>query len=316
MNHHPEIFATEHRLFGEFCEVWNNNDGSASPRITFDKYAEAFSVHYFHDAMGLDREAFIDAMQRSFVNFIVGFATRRTEASIVVDKITPYPGTSAMVVEKIRSLFPESKIVQLVRDGRDVLTSGTYDWMLKDAIGTQRHRFVVEKEQATLKRFFDDDVIEKWAHNWKETLVPFDSNPADVKITYEAMKRDLAGELTKIFRCVGADGATGDRLNPSDRLNPGDGDGMGGRSDNHQAVAETAARETDFAKMTGRPTGDDRSPTAKTRKGVAGDWKRHFTFRDGRLFHQIAGEQLIREGYESDPFWFKSLPKSLEWTQQ
>lgn len=298
MNHHPEIFATEHRLFGEFCEVWNNNDGTTSPRITFDKYAEAFSVHYFHDAMGLDRAAFIDAMQRSFVNFIVGFAMRRTKASIVVDKITPYPGTSENVVGKIRALFPASKIIQLVRDGRDVLTSGTYDWMLKDAVATPRHRFVVEKKQAKLKRFFDDEVIQKWAQNWKETLIPFDSQPADVKVTYEAMKGDLSGELTKIFACVGAADDAGDQ-----------GDAQG------KSVAEVAARETVFEKMTGRQSGDDQSPTAKARMGVAGDWRRHFTIRDGRLFHQIAGDQLIAHGYESNPLWFKSLPQTLDWTQ-
>lgn len=299
MNHHQDIFATEHRLFGEFCEVWNNNDGTTSPRITFDKYAKSFAVHYFHDAMGLDRHAFLESMQRSFVNFIVGYATRRTGASIVVDKITPYPGTSEMVVGKIRSLFPGSKIVQLVRDGRDVLTSGTYDWILKDAVGTPRHRFVVEKKQAHLKRFFDDDVIEKWANNWKETLLPFDDQPADVKVTYEAMKRDLTKELNKIFACVGASGG-------------GDGES----DDPAESVAQKAARETVFENMTGRQSGDDQSPTAKARKGVAGDWKRHFTIRDGRLFHQIAGDHLISNGYESDPLWFESLPQTLDWSQE
>jgi hypothetical protein len=289
LNHHPNVFATEHRLFGEFCEVWNNNDGTASPRITFDKYAEAFSVHYFHDAMGLDRDAFIDAMQRSFANFIVGFATRRTGASVVIDKITPYPGTSDLVVRKIRSLFPDSKIIQLVRDGRDVLTSGTYDWILKDAMGSPRYRFVVEKVQAKLERFFDDDVIEKWAGNWKETLLPFETQPADLQVAYETMKQDLSQPLTAVFECLDV---------ASDI-----------------SVSREAAEATRFEKMTGRQAGDEHSPTAKARKGVAGDWKRHFTFRDGRLFHQIAGEQLIRYGYESDDAWYQSLPKSLDWRQ-
>ncbi len=287
INHHPEIFATEHRLFGEFCEVWNNNDGTSAPRITFDKYAEAFSVHYFHQAMDLDRPAFVESLQRSFVNFIVGFAIRRTGKSIVLDKITPYPGTSDMVVGKIRSMFPESKIIQLVRDGRDVLTSGTYDWMLKDAQGTARHQFIVKKKRKLLKRFFDDAVIEKWAKNWKETLVSFDAEPADVKVSYEAMKQDLPSQLQIIYHAVGA---TGD-----------------------SSVAQQADQATRFEKMTGRQSGDSQSPTAKTRKGVTGDWKHHFTFRDGRIFQQIAGQQLLQYGYESDPYWFKSLPKELDW---
>jgi len=289
LNHHPDIFATEHRLFGDFCEVWKNNNGTTMPRITFDKYARAFSMHYFHEAMDLDKPEFVEAMQRSFINFIVGFAVRRTGKTIVVDKITPYPGTSDLVVNRIRSLLPDAKIIQLVRDGRDVLTSGTYDWILKDAMGTPRYQFIVEKNIATLDRFFDDAIIEKWAENWKETLLPFDTRPAEVRVTYEAMKQDLAASLKEIFQAVEADD-----------------DG---------SAAEKADQETRFEKMTGREAGDLQSPTEKARRGVAGDWKRHFTIRDGRIFHRIAGDQLLQYGYESDPYWFKTLPGSLGWKQ-
>ena len=206
LNQHPEIYATEHRLFGDFCEVWQNNDGSTSPRITFDKYAQAFSVHYFFDQLGMNRGEFLSVFEKSFANFLVGFATRRSNKKFVIDKITPYPGTAELVVQKIRTLFPESKIVQLVRDGRDVLTSGTYDWLLKDARGTDRHRYYVDREPGfRLSRFFDDDVITKWANNWKETIDVFADRPADQRVTYENMKHDLSGEIAKIVRCIGAD---------------------------------------------------------------------------------------------------------------
>lgn len=287
LNHHRDIFATEHRLFGDFCEVWKNNNGTTMPRITFDKYARAFSQHYFHDAMDLDKPGFVNALEKSFIHFIVGFAVRRTGKSIVVDKVTPYPGTSEVVLEKIRSTLPEAKIIQLVRDGRDVLTSGTYDWILKDAIGTARHQFVVEKTLAKLDRFFDDAVIEKWAKNWKETLLPFDEQPADLRVTYEGMKQDLAASLQNVFQVIGA-------VDDGER-------------------ADAAAQATRFEKMTGRDAGDSQSPTAKARKGIAGDWKRHFTIRDGRIFDQIAGQQLLQYGYASDPYWFKTLPESLGW---
>jgi hypothetical protein len=39
------------------------------------------------------------------------------------------------------------------------------------------------------------------------------------------------------------------------------------------------------------------------RKGVAGDWKNHFTADDKELFKEIAGDLLIRLGYESDLSW-------------
>ncbi len=289
LNEHSEIFATEHRLFGDFCEIWNDNNGSSSPRITFDKYAKAFSVHYFFEKMGMDRNQFMDVFERSFVNFLVSFAQNRTNKRIVVDKITPYPGTSALVVERIRKLFPESKIVQLVRDGRDVLTSGTYDWLLKDAHGSPRYAYFVEKRPIVLKRFFDDAVIKKWAENWKETIDAFQQPPADARISYEAMKSDLVGQLKIVFETVGTnDGGT------------------------NYAAADAAAQATQFQGVTGRSEGDASSPTAKARKGITGDWKSHFTRRDGLLFHEIAGDTLIEMKYEKDDSWIFQLPDELK----
>jgi hypothetical protein len=281
LNQHPEVFATEHRLFGQFCELWKNNDGSTSPRITFDSYAKAFSVHYFYQQLGMDESQFIDGFQKSFVNYIVNFAKRKSGKRIVIDKITPYPGTATFVVQQIRKLFPDSKIIQLVRDGRDVLTSGTYDWLLKDAEGTDRYRFYVQSEPGMkLDRFFDDVVIEKWANNWRETIDAFDQSGADTQVTYERMKENLAAELQSILRTVGA---------------------------NEKQVATDAS----FAKMSGRKAGDASDPTAKARKGIVGDWKNHFTKADGELFDSICGSCLIDMGYEPNRNWISELPEAL-----
>ena len=288
LNQHPEIFATEHRLFGDFCELWQNNDGSSSPRITFDSYAKAFSVHYFYEQMGMNRKQFLDVFERSFANFLVKFAQNKTGKRIVIDKITPYPGTADEVVARIRHLFPESKIILLVRDGRDVLTSGTYDWLLKDAHGSPRYSYFVEKRPIVLKRFFDDPVIEKWAGNWKETIDVFDRQPADALITYESMKSDLASVLQTVCSTVGTENGQAD-----------------------QQFGQVAQETTQFQQTTGRQAGDNSSPTAKARKGIVGDWKSHFTSRDGNRFNEIAGEALIKMGYETDQRWLVDLPGAL-----
>lgn len=39
------------------------------------------------------------------------------------------------------------------------------------------------------------------------------------------------------------------------------------------------------------------------RKGVAGDWKNHFSDEDKQVFKDIAGDMLIRLGYEKDLAW-------------
>ncbi|MEL7499102.1 MAG: sulfotransferase domain-containing protein [Planctomycetota bacterium] len=285
LNHHPAVFATEHRLFGQFCEVWQNNDGSSSPRITFDKYAEAFGTHYFYQFMNRNYQSFVDDFKKSFINFLLHFAHGRTGKSVIVDKITPYPGTAELVVNEIRTLFPEAKIIHLVRDGRDVLTSGTFDWLLKDAEGTDRHEFYFNPIPGMkLERFFDAAVIKKWVANWCETVDVFADSPADYQVTYEAMKEDMAGALSGVFETLGVD--------------------------HYDHLCIECEEATTFEAMSGRPPGDE-DPTAKARKGIVGDWKNYFTLADGELFDALAGEQMAAAGYESNSDWVKHLPLRL-----
>lgn len=285
LNGHPDIFATEQRLFGEFAEIWNNNDGSTAPRLTFDSYAKAFAVHYFHDNLGLNRVEFIDEFQRSFVDFLVEFATKRSEAKFIIDKVTPYPGTANFVVNQIRKLFPQSKIIQLVRDGRDVVTSATFDWLLKDAHGTDRYRYFVESDPTVkLTRFFDDEVLTKWVENWRETIEVFESAPADLRVTYEAMKVDQAVELQSVFSLLDVD------------ADPG--------------LARSCAQSATFEKMS-EGSSKPNSPTAKVRKGIVGDWRSHFTQQDANLFASLTGDLLTELRYEPNGDWVEQCPASI-----
>jgi hypothetical protein len=290
LNHHPQLFATEHRLFGRFCEVWRNNDGTTAPRITFDSYARAFAMHYFYPFMGLKYEKFVETFQVEFAMFLVDFAARRTGKSVVIDKITPYPGTAQLVVQQIRRLFPESNLVQLVRDGRDVLTSGAFDWLLKDAVGTARHDFFVHPQPGKqLTRFFDDAVIERWALNWLETVKVFgrqDSTSATstLQIRYEAMKDDMASQLCLLFKAFDVEDS--------------------------QTLAEHCNQQATFRKMADREPGVA-DPFAKARKGMVGDWRNYFTRTDGELFVKLAGRGLIELGYEPNDAWVQQLPDEL-----
>jgi len=272
-------------LFGKYCEIWQNNDGSTAPRITFDKYADAFGMHYFYQFMNRDYSTFVEDFKKSFVNFLCHFASGRTGKNVVVDKITPYPGTAQYVIDEIHRMFPESKIIHLVRDGRDVLTSGTFDWLLKDAEGTDRHEFYFNPIPGMrLERFFDAKVIKKWAANWCETIDPFDELVPDARITYEEMKTDMPAALNKVFEAIGV--ATSDE------------------------IAQQCTEASTFERMSGRPPGQQ-DPTAKARKGITGDWKNYFTLADGELFDALAGDQMKKMGYELNSDWVKQLPLKL-----
>lgn len=285
LNHHPEIFATEHRLFGDFCELWPNNNGKQAPRMTFDAYAKSLGMHYFHNETSDSRVQFIEDFIAAYAQFLVNFAKQRTGKSIIVDKVTPYPGTCEIVLAKIKQFFPDAKLIRLIRDGRDVATSGTFDWLMKDGQGTPRHSHFVESNGATpLARFFDDDVLSKWARQWHEfsTLLP--SEVADVSVSYEAMLEDQASELGKIFTALEADAST--------------------------SIAQSCASKVTFENLTGRQPGS-LDATAKQRNGISGDWRNYFTKQDGELFARLAGSELCQEGYESDESWTTNLPDEL-----
>ena len=43
------------------------------------------------------------------------------------------------------------------------------------------------------------------------------------------------------------------------------------------------------------------------RKGVAGDWRNHFTPEAAHVFDSIAGELLVESGYEPDRSWVERV---------
>lgn len=57
-----------------------------------------------------------------------------------------------------------------------------------------------------------------------------------------------------------------------------------------------------FENLTGRKRGQTEKGNF-IRKGIAGDWKNHFTPEARRMFHSFAGQQLIDLGYESSDDW-------------
>ena len=291
LNGHPKIFATENRLFGEFCEIWPNSDGSMSPRITFDEFLKQFSGYFMFDELELKRNQFMERFQRGFISFLTNFCQRQSGKEVIVDKITPYLNSTNLVFDRIQQYFPESKTIQLIRDGRDVVTSGTFDWILKDSQGTDRFSYFVEKRPGLhMKRFFDDKVLQRWISLWKEPIEAYDRIKDGLIIRYESMKENQATVLGDVFRHLEC-----------------------GFS---QDVVDGCIQRATFEKMSGRKVGDDAEPLAKARKGISGDWKNYFTRKDGQIFDELAGDLLIDLGYEKDRSWLESLPDELEFICQ
>jgi hypothetical protein len=298
LNAHPEILCTENRLFGRHFDVVESDRGEPPRlRITMDHYVDGFLQHFEWGKLGLSREDARDAVTTKMLRVLEEIIHENSGLRIVVDKITPYPETAGTVIEALVRYYPEANVLRLIRDGRDVLTSGVFHWMRKSLRGKaaeehseKRRRILLQNDSsASLSRFFLDEEIEEWVGLWTQPLMATGQSPGQLKmmdLRYESLKGDTAGSLGEVFDCLKARNDAGCR----------------------RACVEAGA----FERMSGGRHAGDAVPDAHVRKGVVGDWRNYFTRRDGALFWQLAGDWMRELGYASDGDWVNSLPE--EWT--
>lgn len=289
LNHHPDILATENRLFGMFCEIWRNPNGKHLPRITVDQFVDCFSRHSFFEELGYQSSgAMAVDFQSKFMDFLGDFLRNRTGKPVIVDKITPYLGTAEQVVRQAKAHSTDQKIIHLVRDGRDVTVSGVFDWIARENQSSDRHKLFVDHDPGVrLKRFFDNELLERWAKYWSETNVAFEKQAPEstLEVRYESMIADQANVLSSIFEYL---------LGHQDMV-----------------LAKKCAAAVTFEKTTGRTVGREQ-PLSKARKGIAGDWKNYFTLADARLFQELTGDLLQKLAYEPDYSWVENCPPELD----
>jgi LPS sulfotransferase NodH len=273
LNAHPEIYATENRFFGQFCENWPDDEHTKSPRVTLDAYVRAWFKVIDRSNMRGWLPATEDRAFGEFARHVLRMERRMSGKRIIVDKITPYLGTADDVLIGIKKFFPKAKLIHLHRDGRDVCTSGVFDWIKKKDIGTDRYRKFALGENVAIERFFTDEDIKTWARYWKEPIQAWTNTgiSPDCTISYEAMKEDYDAVLNNIF----------DTLNLK----------------NTPAIREACIKSGSFEKLSGGRKAGEGVATAKARKGVSGDWRNHFTRHDAELFENLTHGLLADVGY-------------------
>ncbi|HET9225254.1 MAG TPA: sulfotransferase [Thermoanaerobaculia bacterium] len=161
-------------------------------------------------------------------------------------------------VEKIREIFPKSKLIVIYRDGRDVVTSDKF--FTRDYGG---------------KPFDFAEAARNWRDDMEAHLKHAERHPV-FACSYEKLLGDGAAVAKELFEFLDL---------------PGD-----------DALIRDILERSSFRFYAGRERGqEDRKRFY--RKGIAGDWKNHFGDEDKRIFKEIAGEMLVRLGYEKDLSW-------------
>lgn len=251
--------------------------------MTMQRYAQNLCEHVGVDA---DPLAMLYRMAWSAIESMRELSGKR----LVVETITPYLDTHQDVVAGIARTFPGAPIVHLVRDGRDVLVSGVLHWLSKSGSGAdeaqrlRRRRWLLEGGEALERLFVDDEILE-WARAWREAhdcARGFESSRV-LRVTYEQMHESHEGVLRLVCNHIGA------------------------RADD--GAISRCVEVSRFGTMSGGQAGERLG--AHVRKGVAGDWHRWFTRRDGELFQSLAGDLLREYGYITDEAWIDALPARL-----
>jgi LPS sulfotransferase NodH len=287
LNHHPQIVGCEQRLFGDYCAVYPNPGGGSSPRQTVDSFARHYSYHLRTSFPDQAPREFTQRFQRELLSFLLDFTRRQAGKPVIVDKITPYPGTVQQVCQRIAQHFPAARVIHLVRDGRDVMTSGVFDWINRGATAQQspRYQHYVAGTGPRPARFFDSADGEQWGPLWSEIQAALATPPLPtLRVHYEAMLADQVTEVERILEFL-------EMPTPREEI---------------QRMVAAAS----FEQTTGRARGQA-DPTAKARKGVAGDWRNYFTQQDAREFVAHCGPWLVHYGYEPDEQWVERCPASL-----
>jgi len=187
------------------------------------------------------------------------------------------------------------RVLYLYRDGRDVMVSLYILRMqlIANGLGTnhfadQMHRryskslgsgYLQAEPIEHLAKFIEMEMIRprQAPQNWPGHVHDWVRHSNGAQLSYESLLEDPLATLRKsLLKYV----PTVDEEKLADSI-----------------------RRNDFKRVTGRQPGQEDRTDLFARKGVAGDWRNHFTREAAQIFDQHAGKVLVSLGYEPDRAW-------------
>jgi hypothetical protein len=228
---------------------------------------------------------------RSAADFILERDAASAGKMIVGDK-SPSSTIHGQAVRDMHAVYPDAKLVYIVRDGRDVLISERFRNFVEESkfLSAEDKRIIedLRKDQTPFvngtRSIFTESFIRRvakgWVSNLKETEDEgrrlFDGHYFGMR--YEDLLSVSFDEMSKLWNFLGV-------KNVDESLD-----------------------EKIKAEMTSNP---DEEWQAKRNEGIAsflpkgqaGNWSRLFTEKDKATFKEVAGEMLIRWKYEKDLNW-------------
>jgi LPS sulfotransferase NodH len=207
----------------------------------------------------LDQAEF-DEIARTFV--LNRLLSRRPGPEVlwVGDKTPGY----SKYLRQLHRLFPEARVIHIVRDPRDVAVSRMGH---ASRIG---HREVFSPGSETHRA-----TLEGAIKTWTEAVEGFDAfalaHPGlACEVSYQALHAEPLAAMAALFGFLGVDAG--------------------------EARLSAIAAETSFEALTGRKPGEE-DPSSFFRKGVTGDWRGHLDAEGARMFEQACGPLMRARGF-------------------
>jgi len=232
------------------------------------------------------------ALSRLSIDYFLSKEVARTGKRIVGDKSPQHTEN----LDEIHEIYPDARIIHVVRDGRDVAISAMHHWwrLAKDRKGgifeltpeelRLRDEYVEDRQGflASGRSIFTEERLSQLARRWAHRTGKGHRDGAALygerylEVRYEDLLLDGPTVFGRILEFLGAN--------------------------SEKRVIERCLRSSDFERASARPQGEEDSASF-FRKGVAGDWRDVFTERDRALYKRLAGDRLIEFGYESSHDW-------------
>jgi hypothetical protein len=214
------------------------------------------------------------------------------EGKMIVGDKSPSSTIHGQAVRDMHAVYPDAKLVYIVRDGRDVLISERFRNLVEDSKFLKAEdKHIVEdlrKDQTQFtngtRSIFTETVIRRVAMGWVKNLKETEEEGCRLYgenylgLRYEDLLAAPFDELTKLWNFLGVK-----KINKS--LDKDIKTEMASNPDEEWQ----AQRNEGIASF--------------LPKGQAGNWTRLFTVRDKSVFKEVAGAMLVKWGYEKNNDW-------------
>ena len=228
---------------------------------------------------------------RATADFIMERDAAREGKMIVGDK-SPSSTIHGQAVRDMHAVYPDAKLIYIVRDGRDVLVSERFRNFVEESkfLTSEDKRIIsdlrldpasfTEGRRSIFTETFIRRVAKGWVANLQETEDEarrlFDGNYLGIR--YEDLLNQPFVEMSKFWNFLGVK-----KIDPS--LDKTLRDEMSSNPDEEWQSKRNGGIASFLP------------------KGQAGNWTRLFTERDKSVFKEVAGEMLIRWKYEKVLGW-------------